>query len=127
MKLDLHPLRAQLRAPFVSATGSLETRELLLVRLEDHSGDAGFGEAAPLYGYDGVTIADVQVALEDCREILARADRMRREEVLAECARLAVLPQAIAALDLALWDLEGRRWGNPSGACSRPPPPRMSR
>ena len=29
--------------------------------------------------------------------------------VLAECRKAAVLPQAVAAIDLALWDLEGRR------------------
>jgi L-Ala-D/L-Glu epimerase / N-acetyl-D-glutamate racemase len=113
VKLELHLLRARMREPFVSATGSVQTRELLLVRLEDHGGVSGFGEAAPLPMYDGVTIADVQVALEDCREVLARADRTPRAEVLAECARLAVLPHAIAALDLALWDLEGRRSDQP--------------
>jgi o-succinylbenzoate synthase len=113
VKLELRPLQARMRQPFVSATGSVQARELLLVRLEDHAGDTGFGEAAPLPSYDGVTIADVQVALEDCREVLARADGRPRTEVLAECARLAVLPQAIAALDIALWDLEGRRAGQP--------------
>ncbi len=113
MKLELHLLRARMRQPFVSASGSVQTRDLLLVRLEDQAGSAGFGEAAPLPSYDGVTIADVQVALEDCRELLGRADRVPRDQVLAECARRAVLPQAIAALDLALWDLEGRRSGQP--------------
>jgi len=34
------------------------------------------------------------------------------------CARLGVLPQALAAIDLALWDLEGHRSGSPFGGCS---------
>ena len=113
MKLELRLLHARMREPFVSAAGSVETRELLLARLEDDAGDRGFGEAAPLPSYDGVTVADVLVALEDCREILARADGVPRDQVVAECARLAPPPQAIAALDLALWDLEGRRSGQP--------------
>ena len=102
-----------MRAPFVSATASVEARELVLVQLEDSAGAVGFGEAAPLPSYDGVTVDDVQVALEDCREVLARGEGLEREELLAECWRLAVLPQAVAALDLALWNLAGRRSGQP--------------
>jgi L-alanine-DL-glutamate epimerase-like enolase superfamily enzyme len=113
VKLELHLVQARMRAPFVSAGASLQARELMLVHLEDSTGHVGFGEAAPLPSYDGVTVDDVQVALEDCREVLARAEGMEREELLAECGRLAVLPQAVAAIDLALWDLAGRRSGQP--------------
>lgn len=113
MKLEIHIMSARMRAPFVSATGSVQTRELVLIRLEHIDGNVGYGEAAPLPGYDGVTVDDVQVALEDCREVLARGEELEREQLLAECARLAVLPQAVAAIDLALWDLEGRRAGEP--------------
>jgi L-alanine-DL-glutamate epimerase-like enolase superfamily enzyme len=113
VKLDLRLLRARMRAPFVSATASVQDRELVLVRLEDAAGGVGLGEAAPLPTYDGVTVDDVQVALEDCREVLGRGEGMEREELLAECARLVVLPQALAAIDLALWDLAGRRSGQP--------------
>ena len=45
--------------------------------------------------------------------MIGRGETLGRERLLAECARLAVLPQAIAAIDLALWDLEGRRAGEP--------------
>lgn len=113
MKLEVEPIRTRLRAPFASSAGTIEARELLLVRLEHADGHVGFGEAAPLPSYDGVTVADVQVALEDCREVLGRGERLEREQLLAECARLAVLPQAISAIDLALWDLAGRRAGEP--------------
>jgi L-alanine-DL-glutamate epimerase-like enolase superfamily enzyme len=113
VKLELRLLRARMRAPFISAAASVQERELVLVRLEDAAGEIGFGEAAPLPSYDGVTVDDVQVALEDCREVLARGEGLEREELLAECARLAVLPQAVAAIDLALWDLAGRRSRQP--------------
>jgi L-alanine-DL-glutamate epimerase-like enolase superfamily enzyme len=113
VKLELHLLRARMRAPFVSSATSIQARELVLIGLEDSAGEVGFGEAAPLPSYDGVTVDDVQVALEDCREVLARGEEMEREELLGECARLAVLPQALAAIDLALWDLAGRRSGRP--------------
>lgn len=125
MRLDVQIVSGRLRAPFVSATGSLEARELVLVRLEHGDGQLGFGEAAPLPSYDGVTVEDVRAALEDCREVIGRGETLGRRQLLAECARLAVLPQAIAAIDLALWDLEGRRAGDPVwrllGAAEREP------
>lgn len=109
MKLDYQCLRARLRAPVVSARTSLGTRDLVLVRLEDADGFVGVGEAAPLASYDGVTVDDVVAALEDCRAVLADDPA----EPLAACAHAAVLPQAVAAVDLALWDLAGRRAGEP--------------
>ena len=115
MKLHLDLIQARLRAPFVSASGPILDRRLLLVRLEAADGVVGFGEAAPLPSYDGVTLEDVRAALEDCRTALATAPRDGRDRagLLAECTRRAVLPQAVAALDLALWDMEGRRRGEP--------------
>jgi L-alanine-DL-glutamate epimerase-like enolase superfamily enzyme len=113
VKVEIELTRARLRAPFVSSGGAVDSRELLLLRLEDDAGAMGCGEAAPLEGYDGVDVAACLGALEDCRKILARSDGEDRERVLAECEHVAVLPQAVAAVDLALWDLAGRRAGQP--------------
>jgi L-Ala-D/L-Glu epimerase len=38
---------------------------------------------------------------------------VEHHELLRACAAVAVLPQALAAIDLALWDLAGRRAGEP--------------
>src|SRR5581483_8848962 len=92
-----------------TAHGEIGERELILLALEDDHGWVGLGEAAPLESYDGVTIADVQAALEDCFELLREAEEAPHDQLLARCARVAVLPQALAAVDLALWDLAGRR------------------
>ena len=113
MKLDIELIRAPLRAPFVSASGSVSERELLLVTLEGSDGVRGFGEAAPLEHYDGVSVEEARAALEDCRGLLAESDGTRHAELLRACAAVAVLPQALAAIDLALWDLAGRRAGEP--------------
>lgn len=113
MRVEIEQVAADLRAPFVSAAGSVQRRELLLLRLEASDGHVGSGEAAPLVGYDGVGIADCRAALEDCRGPLGESDGQDRESLVAECARLAVLPQAVAAVDLALWDLAGRRAAEP--------------
>ena len=113
MKVDVEYLEARLRAPFVSASGSIGERALVRLRLEDSAGRVGFGEAAPLPDYHGVSVDDVREALEGCRTTLLRAARLGREELLAQCTELAVLPPAVAAIDMALWDLEGRRTGQP--------------
>ena len=113
MKVGIEQVTVALRAPFVSAAGSLARRELLLLRLEDADGTVGRGEAAPLQDYDGVGIEECRAALEDCRDALGQADGDPREQILAECERLAVLPQALAAVDIALWDLAGKRASQP--------------
>ena len=113
MIVSIESLEARLRAPFVSASGVLTRRELLLLRLEDAAGRVGFGEAAPLESYDGASLADVRAALEDCRPALERASGDDHAGVLAECEALAMPPQALAAIDIALWDLAGRREGQP--------------
>jgi L-Ala-D/L-Glu epimerase len=109
VKVDISVYEARLRAPFVSASGSVSERELLLVELEGSDGVVGFGEAAPLEHYDGVGIEQARAALEDCRGLLAESDGVEHHELLRACAAVAVLPQALAAIDLALWDLAGRR------------------
>jgi L-alanine-DL-glutamate epimerase-like enolase superfamily enzyme len=113
MRLEIAPRRLRLRTPLASAHGTVAERELLDVLIIGAGNAAGAGEAAPLPSYDGVTLDDVRAALEDCRPVLRDADGLPRAMVAAACRQAAVLPQAIAAIDLALWDLEGRRAGQP--------------
>jgi L-alanine-DL-glutamate epimerase-like enolase superfamily enzyme len=109
VRLEIAPRRLRLRTPLHSAHGTVAERELLDVLILGADGVAGAGEAAPLPSYDGVSLDDVRAALEDCRPIVHDAEGLPRAMVLAECRKAAVLPQAVAAIDLALWDLEGRR------------------
>jgi L-alanine-DL-glutamate epimerase-like enolase superfamily enzyme len=53
----------------------------------------------------------VQAALEDCRGVLERGGE--RADILAACAERTFVPQALAAIDLAIWDLAGRRANRP--------------
>jgi o-succinylbenzoate synthase len=113
VKLEIELIEARLRAPFVTARTSVNARRLGLVRLRAADGTVGHGEAAPLEGYDAASLDDVIAALEDCRVPLSQSDGADREALLAECAHRAVLPHAVAAIDLALWDLAGRRARQP--------------
>ena len=94
MKRSLLRLSIPLRRPFVTAGGVVAARELVLVRLEDDDGATGFGEAAPLEPYDGVSLGEVIAALR------AGDDS---------------LPHARAASEMARLDLEAGRAGRGLG------------
>jgi L-Ala-D/L-Glu epimerase / N-acetyl-D-glutamate racemase len=97
VKRSLLRLSIPLRDPFVTSNGVLVARELVVIRLEDEDGTVGFGEAAPLESYDGVTPDDVWEAL--------------REGPPPRGAP----PQARTAWELAELDLQTRRRQRPLG------------
>lgn len=112
--LDVRSARLRLRAPLRTAWGELREREILTVRLSWDEDDAGCGEAAPLEAYDGVPMAAVRAALDAYGEVLRRLPPdAPHGEMLAACAAERPLPQALAAIDLALWDRAGRAAGLP--------------
>ncbi len=113
MKVRIEQVRVPFRDRFAAAYGAVSERALLVLTLEGADGLTGAGEAAPLEPYDGVSLDAVRAALEDCRATLEASDGQDRNELLTACRNLAVLPQAVAAIDLALWDLDGRRAGLP--------------
>jgi o-succinylbenzoate synthase len=95
VKRRLARLSIPLREPFATAGGVVAARELVLLRIEDEDGVVGYGEAAPLTPYDGVTVEEVVAAL------LGEGD--------------GGPPQARAAEEMALLDLEASRAGRPIG------------
>jgi len=97
VRLEFRVSQLRLRAPWVTSSGALTERSLVQVGLTGEDGVTGYGEAAPLPGYDGVTVAEVIEALE----------------AWTPGGELPALPQAAAAIDLAQWDLAGRRAGQP--------------
>lgn len=110
MRLRTKILHLPLRRPFVAAWGELRERELLQVTLEADDGAVGHGEAAPLEPYDGVPLAAVRAALDVYANVLAAAPPdAEREELIRACLMERDLPQALAAIDVALWDIEARR------------------
>jgi len=101
------------REPIVTSYGTLVERELLELRIEDADGVWGTGEAAPLEPYDGVSLARVRAGLEACAQVLAEDEDLPSGDLLDACRAVAGVPQALAAVDMALWDRAGRRAGRP--------------
>ena len=99
--------------PMRTAFGVLRERELMLLRLRDADGAVGWGEAAPLEAYDGVSPAKVRAAFEAYEAVLRDGDGNPAADLLERCRIVADVPQALAAVDLALWDLAGNREGKP--------------
>jgi L-Ala-D/L-Glu epimerase len=102
--------------PLRTAHGELRERELLLLRIRGGDGVVGWGEAAPLEPYDGVPLDAVREALAAYEPILRDGDELPGGALLDACREAADLPQALAAVDLALWDRAGNREGRPVSA-----------
>lgn len=115
MKLEIARRTLRLAGPLQTAHGAVRERELLVVTLTDADGLAGHGEAAPLESYDGVSSARALAALERYAPVLAQpqAQRMNGAQLIEACSEVDDLPQALAAIDMALWDRAGRREGKP--------------
>jgi L-alanine-DL-glutamate epimerase-like enolase superfamily enzyme len=99
--------------PQQTAHGTIGSRELIEITLTDEDGVRGHGEAAPLESYDGVRNDAVLSALEAYRAVCARPPPPHRPLLLDRCREVADLPQALAAIDIALWDMAGQRAGTP--------------
>jgi L-alanine-DL-glutamate epimerase-like enolase superfamily enzyme len=112
VELEFERVALAFAEPLTTAYGPLRARELVEVTLTDDDGLVGHGEAAPLEPYDGVSIARVLVALESYRAVLA-ATPGAGGTLLDACRAVDELPQALAAVDLALWDLAGKRARRP--------------
>ena len=112
MRLELARVTHRFREPQETAHGVLREREVIEVTLTGDDGVVGCGEAAPLKSYDGVSLATVCAALEAYRPVLAEP-APAGGTALDRCREVADLPQALAAIDLALWDLAGKRASRP--------------
>jgi len=83
-------LSIPLKQPFVTSSGVVSARELLLLRLEARDGSVGYGEAAPFEPYDGVPLERAAAALTGgggrrppqarAAEEIARLDLHARQE-----------------------------------------------
>jgi L-alanine-DL-glutamate epimerase-like enolase superfamily enzyme len=111
VKLDFARRSLRLKRPLQTSYGRLTERELLAVTLSDEDAVTGHGEAAPLEPYDGVGIERTEAALERYVPILAESHGLNGAQLIDACRAVDDLPQALAAIDLALWDRGGRIGG----------------
>jgi L-Ala-D/L-Glu epimerase len=113
VKLDVERRTLRFSRPLRTSYGEVAERELLAISLTGEDGVTGYGEAAPLESYDGVSIERTESALERYASVLAAAEGLNGAQLLDACRRADELPVALAAIDLALWDRGGRISGRP--------------
>ncbi len=116
MRYALRTRTLPLREPLQTAWGVLRERTLVEVEIENADGLVGRGEAAPLPPYDDVSLEAVVAALKAYAPVIEAGDGVRGDRLYDACRDVADLPWALAAIDLALWDLAGKRTGRPVSA-----------
>jgi o-succinylbenzoate synthase len=107
------PYALPFRQPYVTARGSLDRREMVLLRLRSEEGIVGLGEAVPLSLRGGTALVTVARELE----ALTALDELSEADVEAAAPTLSA-PARCAALT-ALLDLRSRR--NEEARLSLPP------
>lgn len=113
MKLHTEILTLTTKHPFIIARGGSSEYRTVFVRLVDDDGTEGWGEAAatPYYGETAETVVAV---LERVRPVLEAADPWAIEATEAAITRsIGRNPAAKVAVSMALWDLVGKRTGQP--------------
>lgn len=104
---EVVPYALPFRRPYVTARGSLERREMALLRIRTPEGATGLGEAVPLSLRGGESLATVVAQLE--RWAAAATD----EGSGASAAFAALGPPARCAVETALADAAARERGLP--------------
>jgi o-succinylbenzoate synthase len=115
--VEVVPYALPFREPYVTAAGSLERREMVLLRLHSDEGLVGLGEAVPLSLRGGTALG--QVVTELAR--LGEHDSLDEATLRSDATGLS--PPARCAALTALLDLRGKRAATERGAAPTPSPP----
>jgi L-alanine-DL-glutamate epimerase-like enolase superfamily enzyme len=115
VSVEVEPFQFQLRHPSIVAYDALEEVENVVVRIEVEGGLVGWGNAAPDFHVTGETPEGVLRTLADhWRPLLLGADARQIQSLWHQLqAEAPGQPTALAAVDVALYDLLGKAAGLP--------------
>ena len=123
MRIDAHVFRYPVKVPVRTSFGTMHDRPALFVRVEDSDGAFGWGEVwcnFPACGAEhrarliDTVLAPLLLGQRFDGPAAAWAQLSQRTAVLAiQSGEPGPISQAIAGIDLALWDLAARRDGQP--------------
>jgi len=121
--VELIPLALPFERPYVTARGTLDAREMFLIRVRTDEGIEGLGEAVPLSLRGGADMRSVYRALLKASRRLKRSDLsdfsgpeplMAAVDVFIHTAAGRRLPAPVkAAVEMAIFDLAGKASGRP--------------
>ncbi|MGI9525346.1 MAG: mandelate racemase/muconate lactonizing enzyme family protein [Hyphomicrobiaceae bacterium] len=116
-------LRAAIETPVIATFGRITQRTVLLVRVEDRDGAVGWGEVFgnfPIHGAENRAhlirdyISPILTSTTwSCPADAYTAITERTHVMTLQSGEPGPFAQAVAGIDLALWDLTARRLGEP--------------
>lgn len=112
---SIQELDLKLRHPYRIAYQSISRSRLIFIRLTTTTGLDAFGCAAPEEEITGESFEGAVEFLDNqCRETVKGSDPLRRLRILEDLKALSSAnPSALAAIDMALLDLLGKKAGLP--------------
>lgn len=108
-RLDVAALDIPLHEPFGIAGGAQHVAANVLVSVELHGGERGYGEAAPFPAFNGETQAHAMSAVHEARARVVGQDARAWRKIAASLAGLA--SSARCAIEMAVLDALARRAG----------------
>ncbi len=111
MTVRFRTLRLTKLYPLAISRGTSTGSNNLFVEVEDRSGHIGLGECAPGTGFDDTLAELAQTQLQNL--IDSNIDNLSIQKIYQRGREMDVNPSALAAMDVALWDLLGKKCGMP--------------
>jgi L-alanine-DL-glutamate epimerase-like enolase superfamily enzyme len=116
-RLEVYQANIGLSEPFTVALGTVSTITAILIKIEDSKGNTGWGEASPT----PIVLGDTPESVISCIDLIA--PRIMGEEPIRIERIHALMNEIIhqntsakAAIDIALYDLMGKIFGQPLGS-----------
>jgi L-alanine-DL-glutamate epimerase-like enolase superfamily enzyme len=115
--VHVETLELEMEEPFVIASSALAASPCDLVRVETDEGLVGLGEACPAYEFTGDTLWSVQDVIGEYLGPAVIGKDPFQVEAIVHCWERGLWTvgnqAACAALEMALWDLQGKALGRP--------------
>ncbi|MBN8690269.1 MAG: dipeptide epimerase [Armatimonadetes bacterium] len=111
MQVRFRTLRLTKKYPLVISRGTSTGSNNLFVEVEDAAGHVGLGECAPGTGFDDSLAPIAQEQLTELAN--SGLTNMSIHQIWNRGFEMKVNPSALAAFDMALWDLLGKKCGMP--------------
>ena len=115
VRMDARPVKMQLAEPYTIAYETISSTTNIFLRIETSEGLSGFGCAAPDYEVTGETPESVLHTFKEIIEpVLKGADPLRIAMLMERIKpHLTRQPSAQAMVDMALYDILGKKAGLP--------------
>jgi L-alanine-DL-glutamate epimerase-like enolase superfamily enzyme len=109
-KLEVWPVHMQLAEPYTIAYQTVDETTNVFLRMETNAGTCGYGCAAPDEHNTGETAKSVEAVLQDVvTPSIQGSDPLRPAMILERLKpHMELQPSALAAVDMALYDLLGK-------------------